>query len=250
MNKKIAAIIATMIVILIVSLLAFYFSQSPVPKASVRKVYHEFHEGALHLDNITVNILGGGYSSLKRGTSNHTIFSGFYFSNENGNITGDSLTLSDSNTSAIEIINITNLQLIIKYDLYKDRFTETYAVKNMGNFQQPLNFVLNLFSFNLTNVTIFEGYPNSSTNITLSPQTFFGISETYDMYDTAIYGVQWGNGTNVSVNWYSLEGMLSSSELTFAGEPSYISTQMYVYFSGVKIPEGTTLDIGNIFMSF
>ncbi|WP_048161745.1 hypothetical protein [Thermoplasma acidophilum] len=247
MNRRIIAIVTVAIVLSAGAVLALHFIPMHGQKAEPSRAPYEFTPRTLKAGNITVGIGGRGFFSIKQNNT-RVVSVGFYLNNEYINITSDVLSLAGSGTQATEAIGMPGVQLDIRYELDPNKLICAFTLNNTGNSPLPLDMIFSVNTYNLTDVTIFSGSPHSSTNLTLVPQTF-GFIETYQIHNAPIYDSYWGNGTNINVDWYSMEGMLNDAAFTFTGTP-FNSTEMTLEFSGVVEPAGFSLNVGQISMSF
>lgn len=252
MNKETKMILAGVVSVIVVAagiiVVSELHASTPNGQSAPPWSLADFNPGTLTSGNFSLNITGDANAVLNQGNSLQLVYFHFLPSSNNYNIIYDSATYSKSGRSAVEILNMSTIDLKVDYTMNDGNLTEFFTLINTQSQEQSVGMTYYANVGTLTNVTVSSGDPHYPINATLYPSTH-GFTETYNFNGANLYSASFGNGANCTFNWYSMEGIISSDTLTF-NSYYYNSTTMDLGFSGFSIPPYSSLSLGEVTVFF
>ena len=251
MNRNTKAIIAVAISLIIIAAGVLIIREtqihgqgSPSPPFSPIN----FNAGILKSGNASVNITGSATAILYSSNSGQGMFLHFYPAPGRFVTVCDRAFYNTSSVNAYECVNFTSFVVNVQYIMNPGSFTEIISISNRLSQKQNVGMGFNAEFNNIVNVTLSQGNPNNPVNTTITPEPH-NFTETYNLHNSCLFAAAWGSGINITLNWYSMEGILAGGELTFNGFHSSC-TSLGLAFSGISIPPDSNLTLGEMTASF
>ena len=252
MNKKTKMLLAGVVSIIVVTagiiVMSEIHARSKNDNSSPPWSLADFNRGTLTSGNFSLYIVGDGNAVLNHGNSSQLAYFNFLPSSNKYTLVYDSATYSRSGRSALEILNFSTIDLKVDYTMNHGNLTESFSLVNMQSNVQSVGMSYYVNVGTLTNVTVSSGNPHNPDNSTLYPSTH-GFTETYNFNGANLYMASFRYGVNYTLNWYSMEGVITSDALTFNSN-FYNSTSLDLGFSGFSIPPYSNLSLGEVTVSF
>ena len=252
MNRNTKAIIAVTIslIIIVAGVLIIRETQIHGQKSSSPPPFSpiNFNAGILKSGNASANITGSATAILYSSNGGQGMFLHFFPSPGRFVTVCDKAFYNESNGIANECVNFTSFVVNVQYIMNPGSFTEIISINNRLSQKQNVGIGFNAEFNNIANITLSQGNPNNPINTTIIPEPH-NFTETYNLHNSCLFAASWGSGINITLNWYSMEGIMAGGELTFNGfHASY--TSLGLAFSGISIPPDTNLALGEMTASF
>ncbi len=252
MNKETKMIVAGVVSIIVVVAGIIVVSELHARTANANSSppwsLADFNSGTLASGNFSLNIIGDANVVLNHANSSQLVYFNFLPSSNKYTLVYDSATYSRSGRSAVEILNFSTIDLKVDYTMNYGNFTESFTLVNTQSQEQSVGMTYYVNVGTLANFTVLSGDPHNPVNATLYPSTH-GFTETYNFNGANLYSASFRYGVNYTLNWYNIEGVITSDTLTFNSN-YYNSTSLDLGFSGFSIPPYSSLSLGEVTVFF
>ncbi|MCL5804875.1 MAG: hypothetical protein M1306_06180 [Candidatus Thermoplasmatota archaeon] len=252
MNRNTKAIIAVLISIIIITAGILIIRESMIQNSKPSQLPpfppYDFNAGTMRSGNAYANITGSATAFLYSQNNGQGMFLHFYPSPGRFVTVCDKAFYNESAGIANECVNFSSFVVNVHYILNPGNFTEIISIFNRLPQEQQVSMGFNAEFNKIANITLSQGNPNNPVNTTINPEPY-NFTENYNLHNSCLFAAAWGSGVNITLNWYSMEGILAGGELTFNGfHASY--TSLGLAFSGIGIPPDSNLTLGEITASY